>query len=484
MMEALSRRWRGELSYLGLAGMECCWLYPWLRFLMSDRGRAPPVPIFSLLTVLLSALYLTRMLEHKAVPLLVQRLVTLSLAFLSTLLLLRLCIYTDSGIADPEWLLQFVSEAGRVLQYVPSSLTLFAVGLYLWWRGISLAQRELDVGSAGLSFRIGIIAFFWLFGVSAFGARIEATAYAFAYFSLGLVVMGLARTRDVSQSRAGVRSPFNAAWLGTLLASALAVTLLAKVAAWLLSLQTIHALIVWLNPVWRALAWAVTPMAGVLSRLLEMILTFLVRLFEGIFGRLDGESSAFSRLMEQLEALAQQPQADSGGPPTYLQALKWSLLLGVLVGILAALALSITRRRRSSDGGRIAEHALAAAETDTGHAAQGWEDRLHRFRDQLLFVLDRVRGEEYALASVREIYASLTRLSAAVGFPRGEAQTPYEYVQTLQQAFPESPEDITLITDAYVRTHYGQQRFPAVHVKRVRQAWVSIRSRLQHARNG
>ena len=484
MIDVLRRRWRGELSYVGLASMECCWLHPWLRFLMGAGSGASPVPFLAMLTVLLLALYLTRILEHRAVPLEAQRVLTLGMALLSTLLLLRMCIYADFGGTDPRWLLQFVRDVGRVLQYIPSSLTVFALGLYLWWRGISLAQRELDVGSAGLSFRVGIIAFFWLFAAGVFGMRVEATAYAFTYFSLGLVVMGLARTHDVCQSQAGIRSPFNAAWMGILLASALLVSAVGRVAAWLLSLQTIRALLVWLNPVWRALAWAASPLAATLSRLLEMILTLLVRFFGGLFGGLDGEASVLSRLMEQLQGLAQQPQGDQGGPPLVLQILKWGFLLAVLAGILGALAVSITRGRRSRQSERLAEHELAAGGPHAEDAAAAWEDRLRRFRDRLLSALARLRGEEYALASIREIYASLTRLSAAAGFPRREAQTPYEYVHALQQAFPENPEDIALITDAYVRAHYGQQRLRAEHVERVRQAWFAVRSRFQHARNG
>jgi hypothetical protein len=484
MIEAFRRGWRGELSHIGLAAMECCWLYPWLRFLTGEEGAASRVPFLALLAVLLSALYLTRLLRHESVALWTQRALLVGMAILSALFLLRLRIYTNYGITDPGWLLRFAREAGQVLQYIPRSLTVFAMGLYLSWRGISLAQRELDVASAGLSFRIGIIAFFWLFAVGVFGVVVEATAYAFAYFSLGLVVMGLARTHDVSQSQAGIRSPFNAAWMAILFGSALLVSVIGRVAAWVLSLQTIRALLVWLNPAWRALAWAASPVVAAFSWLLEMVLTVLVRFFASLFGSPDSESSPLSRLIERLQILAQQPQANPGHPSLLLQILKWGFLATLLAGCLGALALSIAPRRRARQSDRLAEHELVAAGQGAGDAIDAWEDRLLRFRDQVLSVLARMRGEEYALASIRQIYASLTRLSEAAGFPRRKAQTPYEYVHTLQQAFPHSPDDIVLITDAYVRVRYGQQRFAAEYVERVRQAWLTVRLRHQHSRGG
>jgi hypothetical protein len=88
-----------------------------------------------------------------------------------------------------------------------------------------------------------------------------------------------------------------------------------------------------------------------------------------------------------------------------------------------------------------------------------------------------LRGEEYSLASIRKTYASLARLAAASGYPRRDAETPYEYISALQRAFPGSEEEIQLITNAYVRVHYGERSFSPQYVQQVRDAWVTIRER-------
>jgi hypothetical protein len=96
--------------------------------------------------------------------------------------------------------------------------------------------------------------------------------------------------------------------------------------------------------------------------------------------------------------------------------------------------------------------------------------------------LARLRGEEYSLVSIRKTYASLARLAAAAGYPRQDAETPYEYISALQQAFPANEAEIHLITSAYVRVHYGERSFSPEYVQRVRDAWLKIRERQQQTR--
>ena len=482
MSELLRTHWRRELSYAGLAIMECCWLYPWVSVMIGRQRASPYLPFAALVSTLLLALYMTRLLELRAPSVWVQRLLTVVVALLCSLLLLRLYVYADYRPADLAWMLRFVRELGAVLQRIPRALTVFALGLYLWWRGISLAQRELDISSAGLSFRIGILAFLWLSAVGVFGTRVEATGFAFAYFAFGLVVMGLARVQDVSQSQEGIHSPFNASWLGILAGAVLLVSLLSVAAAWLLSLRTIAALVLWLNPVWRALGTLLSPLAAVLAWLLELVFGLLVRFFARLLGAPGKELSAVDRVVQRLLALQPAP-GTAGRAPLLLQVLKWVMLGLLLTGALTMLALSISRGRREREGARPAQHeSLPRAKSGEKGADQGLQGRLRQLGEGLLAALSRLRGPAYALVTIRQIYASLTRLAAAAGSPRREAQTPYEYVGDLQKAFPESPCEVQLTTEAYVGAHYGERRFQPEYVQRVREAWLTIRERHEQAR--
>jgi len=123
--------------------------------------------------------------------------------------------------------------------------------------------------------------------------------------------------------------------------------------------------------------------------------------------------------------------------------------------------------------------------TDGGKdASRAWEAYWRNLRQELEARLARLRGQEYALASIRQIYSSLVKLSTAAGYPRQNAETPYEYLETLAGAFPESRDDLGLITEAYVRTHYGEQRFQPEYVRRVRDAWLAVRQRQAQATPG
>jgi len=164
MRENWGTRWHRELIYMSLAMMEVCWVYPWLRLLLGGREQGV-WRFITLLAMLLTALYTTRYFDLGKATVKTQRLVTVLLSVLETLLLLRIWVYPMYVVGDWQWLVEFGRDISNVLQRIPSALMVFLVGMYMWWRGITLAQRDLDVDEAGFSFRVGIMAFFWLFVV-------------------------------------------------------------------------------------------------------------------------------------------------------------------------------------------------------------------------------------------------------------------------------------------------------------------------------
>jgi hypothetical protein len=78
--------------------------------------------------------------------------------------------------------------------------------------------------------------------------------------------------------------------------------------------------------------------------------------------------------------------------------------------------------------------------------------------------------------SIRRIYTNLVRLATEGGYPRAEAQTPYEYLQTLYQALPGNKKDLDVITEAYVNAHYGQVPDTREELQRIRDCWERVRS--------
>ena len=476
MIERLRADWRRELLYLGLAAMECSWLYPWQSFLLGSRGRTHRIPLAVLFASMVLVSYVTRYFNEQASPLLTQRLLTMVLAVVSSLVLLRLCAYPSYPLTDLSWLRRFGSETVNLLQRIPVSLVIYLTGFYLWWRGIQLAQRSLSVESVGFSFRLGIIAFLWLFLSRLFFSAPDAVPFAFLYFLIGLMVMGLARVEDVTTSAVGIRTPFNLAWMGILGFSALAVSGLSIVAVKVFSLENIAAWMRALRPVFRWVTRLTSPLQAIVASILEWALGFFIRMFNRAFvgGRLP-ESTGVGEFFEALREF--QNRTPAQGTLLVWQIIQWvTFALGFIL-ILAIVAFSIGRAQRALQESRVAQHEAAWHTGAFQGAQEAIGSRLKRLREQLSAQLARLRREEYSLVSIRKTYASLARLASAAGYPRREAETPYEYVASLREAFPQSSQEIQLITGAYVRVHYGQRSFQPQYVQQVRDAWLTIRAR-------
>ncbi|HOU24471.1 MAG TPA: DUF4129 domain-containing protein [Anaerolineae bacterium] len=471
MMPLLRRYWRREILYANLAAMEVCWFWSWLMFLLGP-DIASSWPAYA--GLLLLAASLTRYMHARETPLNRQRVVTAVLASLCSLFLLRLVVYADYAWGDWSWVGAFGWELGNVMQRISPPLVVFAAGLYLWFRGISLAQRDIGVDSVGFSFRVGIAAFVWLFLAQIAVPSPRYPALAVLYFMLGLLAVGLARIEEVSQSRIGVRSPFSASWMGILVASISALLGASAGIAWLLSWHNLSRLAQFIHPLGNLLARLASPLATVVAWLLEHILDLLIRLFSRIFSYLGGEQGPLTETGVRLDGL-QQPQPAQGIALLVLQILKWTLLGAVLALVLAAVAFAVHRLRQAPEDGAIkdANWESRQPQPPVAAGASNWQ----RLWDALQQQLARLRGQDYSLVSIRRIYASLQRLAAAAGYPRPDAVTPYEYITTLTRGFQENEREVRLITEAYVRTHYGQRSFPPEYVQEVREAWLAIRAR-------
>ena len=472
MMVFLRRYWRREVLYIALAAMEVCWFWSWLTLLIGPDGSRS-WPLYA--GFLLAAAYLTRFMHARSIPLNLQRAVTAVAAILSSLLLLRLVVYPGYAASDWSWVGAFGRELSNVAQRISPPLVVFAAGLYLWFRGISLAQRDIGVDSVGFSFRAGIAAFFWLFLVQVAMPSPRYPTLAVIYFALGLLAVGLARVEGVSQSRIGVRSPFDASWMGILLSSVAAVLGASALFGWFLSWRNLSRIVQSLRPVWVLLGRLTSPLTTILAWLLQHLLDLLIRLFSGLFSFLGGEQGPLAETAVRLEQF-QQSQQTQGIALFVLQLLKWGLLVFVLGVVVALIAFSVDRLRHARDEGGAEQQATWESrrpESTAGDSSTGWQ----RLWDALQMQLARLRGEDYSLISIRRIYASLQRMAAATGHPRPEAFTPYEYMLTLTRAFEQSEGEIRLITEAYVRTHYGERSFPPEYVQKVRDAWLTIRAR-------
>jgi hypothetical protein len=140
------------------------------------------------------------------------------------------------------------------------------------------------------------------------------------------------------------------------------------------------------------------------------------------------------------------------------------LLLLIIAAVVLVLYLALTRFLSSRQLAPVSEEAGA------GRAAQaqraGWGARLLRRFTRW--------QQRRAAASIRRIYYQMSRAAAAQGFGRGDSETPYEYLTTLAQAWPNGTREAELITRAYVRVRYGELPESEEEVVEVREAWERL----------
>jgi hypothetical protein len=119
---------------------------------------------------------------------------------------------------------------------------------------------------------------------------------------------------------------------------------------------------------------------------------------------------------------------------------------------------------------RLAAWQAVARTRRRGRGAQGQEDDAG---DGAARVRDRVPGSNRG--RVLYTYRELLRRARRAGVPRGRAQTPRVYGVRLKQEWPESCDQVDLLTDAFVEARYSRHRIGAEVVRRVQASWQQFR---------
>jgi len=460
--------WRRELLLLSVVLMEVCWLHPWTTVLVRLTDTAgQDIAAATLFAILLLVTYSTRLLRRLDISLTAQRLVTVSIALLSVLVFFWLHFYPDHSFTDWHWIASLARRSMDFSQRVPAEWPMLLIIAYLWWRGIRFVQQRLSPGSVGFYFRWGIIAYIWFHLVSImWGGGEYVYSLIFGFFFSGLLSVALARAEDIAQGHAGIQSPFNGSWLGILLGGTLLVLLLGGAVASVLSVSGVQLLLRWLDPVLSVLRAVLNAVIIALAYLLQPLMWALVRLGEKYLG---------GDLLEELEsgdALQELLPTDEqmAATPWYLHALKITVVLMVIGLVVLVIYWTVNRRQqRDASGRREERESVWSTDELRQDLLDTWRARLRKMRDGLT-ALGQLGRDRYSFISVRRVYASVVKAATRAGYPREASSTPYEYVTDLDAAFRGSEADVRVVTEAYVRAHYGEVPFSSEELARVRGA--------------
>lgn len=466
---------RHELVFLALGTMDVCIIAPLLAALLSLIVPVRPFPITAVfLGAVLAVHYVGRlMLRLPLVPGLRPALVGLG-TLVSGLLAVHQLRYAHTRLLDPAWLagiFRDLRQANLSHENVSQDVIIFLLVVFLWWRGLVLAQRPLDGASVAFRFRLGLV---MLAVTTVLGGLVlpwPSYYYVFLFFFAGLLGIALARAEEVAQQYGGGHSPFSLGWLATLVSVSLLVLLLAAGVAALLTGENVSRFV---GPIWDGLMLVLRGVAYVIGLMVQVLVTVL-RL---LLGEISLEK--LRRDLSQLRPSQSLPQPEPYARLTAEQ-LALTRTVGTVAGVLLlvlVVALSLRRLRARAERRRGEERESVWEGT---HLRRGLRDLLRHGRhrlDEAAAALGRSRlGRLFAALTIRRIYAHVSALAAEQGYPRASYETPYEYLPTLREAFPDSREEVARVTEAYVAVHYGEAPERPQDLAAVEAAWEGIRVR-------
>lgn len=472
-MDKLSVYTRRELVFLALGTIDVCVIMPIVAALLSQIVPVRPLPVTLLfLGTVLGVHYLARLAlrlpMHPTV-----RSVLLGLAILmSGLVVVHHVFYAQTRLWDLAWLAGIVDGVRQ--QVTSPELLVFLLVLFLWWRGLVLAQRRLDSESVAFRFRLGLLL---IAGSTALAGSVLSWPYhrfVFIFFFASLLGIALARAEEVGEQYGGSQSPFGLGWLMTLAVAGLAVLLLAGGVAALLTPDNLTLVLVPALFVLRILLFG---LVYVMAWIAQIVIAPLLALFQ--------QQELLRSLREALGRIAP-PEAprmegDLDGLTMAPEQLAIARTVGVVLGVLALLLVVVSslRRLRLRAAGRRDEERESV--WDGVHLRRGLDGLLRRGRrrlDEAAAALGHSRlGLLFAALTIRRIYAHMGALAAEKGYPRLAYQTPYEYLPALEKAFPDHREEAARVTEAYIAVHYGELPERAEDLAHVQAAWDAIRNR-------
>ena len=477
---------RRALTFAFLAGMEVAAVLPFVLFFATGRIQGvlaqPLLTFVAAWIAMLGLMLVVDLLSRSEMRSPLYEILLLTLVLVTTLLGVRLLLYGTLPLGDLTWLAATRRAVFNFTEGVRPELLLVLVGGLLWWRVVNMTTREMGFWSIGVSFRLAVLVL--LVGGGLLATRNSSTDGAagasaalvclWLFFATGLAAIALARldekaTSQAQQSSAGVVLPWSR--LGQLLAATGLALAASGAVALLLTPERVRMVLGWFSWLWNLLGLVIIGMLTALLWLIAPLMDALIEFFRSALLSMEPTS--------QQGGESAQPFFDESTYVPFTQlvreidALRYALVaLGILIAVAILLVLLGRMRAR-----RLALEAEAATQEnlplDPNFLRRSWQQLR-----SLANLASRFRPGEGLLdaISIENIYANLSRTARERGFPRQPAQPATRYLPDLVRAFPANAAEVTRITRAYERVHYGERRPSAEELAQTRRDYEAVRA--------
>lgn len=472
--------WRRETIYLLTAAMEIAWFTPWYLALIPATAQLPPGrTAVGLFVIMVIPTYGMRLLDRLFLKPYIQRLALVMLLVLTCMFALRVFLYAGQEYKGFDWLGETIKDVLDVYQAVPDWFIIVLSTLFLWWRGISLAQRRPSVRSVALSFYLGIVSFIGFVLLVNLVTREDPSFFIPVFFFYALMALAATRMDEMRGRRGAMRSPFGVSWLLSIAGAVLIVVLLGTLLGALLTGKDLQAVVQWIAPLLLLFGVVVGALLAALRMMTDWLLGFL---------RSMGVERATEPLAELLDGLGDLVPGGSDSPlsaPPGLGAIRLVLMGGLIVG-LGALVIWMVRNQGWGEraGDEEDQESVFSSALLLDHLRELVETGSGRLAAALGLVQRRGWRGLFAALTIRRIYAQMLRLAAHHGYPRAPFQTPYEYESTAVRAFPGGAAEVRMITEAYVAVHYGEVPETDAELQQIRACWEKLKESMRTASAG
>lgn len=460
---------RPELLYLAWATMEIALLTPILLSLMPWAHFWPPLQFaLWLLLLMLLPFNLARVLTFLRIPLRKQQNIFFITFWIIVTITIRTLAHNPTGLFDLAWLTEiYINLTTTKNPLIIRDISLFFLIVLIWWRGITLSHRHVDIDKIGLHVRVSALLITpfaaWLSNLS---LPFNPAPFFIAFFVGALMAIAITRAEEIEKYRSGENYPMTPRWLAIILGTSLAIGFVAWIIAALISGQSIPVIVLWLAPLWKAITFAATI---ILSTAVYVALPFL-RLLERAILFFRNLPVNLPEPIEQAPSAPDDPQAEliEGINAVYNAIFEWIIPIVIIILFLITVLWLLVALSRYFGWRKL------GSSEEVKVANPGRDDTAQPFTP-MQNLLDRLGlMRRWHAASIRRLYRQMTRAATANGYPRGQTQTPYEYLKTLNQAWPTGQAQIQLITRAYVRVRYGEVPETPAELEEIRTAWHTL----------
>jgi hypothetical protein len=455
-----------EIGIISLIVMEFAWVMPWFRSISpSIEANAGPSSFFVLLAFFLIVTYANRILRSMDMQDTTHRLILIGMLLIGLYALSGLLVYPGLGLGFGEIINRTLLSLQNVFKDIPEGFLVILMGIYLWWRGISLSSGILEIRATERKFRFGIL-MLGIFGLVFRGAQISYLIDILPlYFGAGLLAVTFSRTATLGRGVTAFRLPYTSSWFIGMVIITLLTIILGIFSSQFLQSDVANSIFGLLNHLFNFLQIILYPVIQVFIFILEKLFEFFTRIVD-----IDSIGNTLNQIPEMPtpELPFEQGESTLIIPPIV------KILIVLL--LLAGLVIVIVRRTN-----RAYRYKLPSFEDagETVFEPEQVRSRLERFISQLRERFDLIRtfglGRRMLAATViRRIYTQLLHLAQDIGLPRHVSETPYEFQVRLGEVFREQSEHIELITDAYVHVRYGEIPEEEKIITLVEDAWDAI----------